>query len=99
MTEPRTGAGRELLAELSENPLAGARYAHHVVSLRLPAIEAEAEALTLGGFPTVIHTLDVEWLARAIHASTEHPNRPGCLDMDRDTAEIIAAEYAALERA
>jgi hypothetical protein len=45
MTEPRTAAGRELLAELSENPLAGARYAHHVVSLRLPAIEAEAAAL------------------------------------------------------
>jgi hypothetical protein len=32
------------LAELSENPLSGARYAYHVVGLRLPDVEAEAAA-------------------------------------------------------
>jgi hypothetical protein len=42
MSDPRTAAGRALLAELSESPLSGARYAYHVVSLRIAAIEAEA---------------------------------------------------------
>jgi hypothetical protein len=44
---PRTAAGRALLDELAESPLDGARYAHHVVGLRLAAIEAEAAALAL----------------------------------------------------
>ena len=39
---PTTEAGRALLAELSESPLPGARYAHHVVGLRIRAIEDEA---------------------------------------------------------
>jgi hypothetical protein len=45
MSEPRTEAGRRLLGELSESPLPGARYAHHVASLRIAAIEAEAAAI------------------------------------------------------
>ena len=39
---PRTQAGRDLLAELSENPLPGARYARSVVARQLAAVEAEA---------------------------------------------------------
>ena len=42
--EPQTEAGRALLTELLENPLPGARYSYHVVSLRIAAIEAEARA-------------------------------------------------------
>ena len=40
--------------------------------------------------------LDVERLALAIHRSNDHGNRPGCLDMDRDSARMLAAEYARL---
>jgi hypothetical protein len=39
--------------------------------------------------------LDTLRLARAIHASNDHPNVPGCLDMDRDTAELLARAYEA----
>jgi hypothetical protein len=37
--------------------------------------------------------LDVERLAQAIHESNEHSNRPGCLDMDRESARLLADEY------
>ena len=39
-----TNAGQRALDELAESPLDGARYAHHVVGLRIAAIEAEAVA-------------------------------------------------------
>ncbi len=42
---PRTPAGRALLAELSESPLPGARYAYDVVSQRIEAVESDAVAL------------------------------------------------------
>jgi hypothetical protein len=44
MSEPTTRAGQALLAELSENPLAGARYAHRVVAERLREVEQQAAA-------------------------------------------------------
>jgi hypothetical protein len=44
--QPATEAGRALLDELAEVPMAAARYAHHVVSLRLPIIEAQASQLS-----------------------------------------------------
>lgn len=76
MTPPRTEAGRALLEELSESPLDGARYAHHVVSLRLPAIEQQAataalearvEAVARGMYDEVIprRNLDPAWDATA----------------------------------
>jgi hypothetical protein len=42
MSTPMSEAGQRLLDELRESPLLGALYARDVVSLRLPAIEAEA---------------------------------------------------------
>ena len=60
---PRTAAGQRLLDELAESPLPGARYAHHVVGLRLAAIEAEAVASWLASPEAE------EALARALHGA------------------------------
>ena len=60
MSEPLTAAGAALLAELTENPLPGARYAHQVVKMRLPKAEAEAAARA------VDEALSVEALAAAL---------------------------------
>jgi len=46
--------------------------------------------------PDTAVPLDVEWLAKAIHESHDHPDRPGCLGMDRESAALLAAEYARL---
>lgn len=42
MTAPTQSARERLLAELSESPLPGARYAYSFIADRLDAIEAEA---------------------------------------------------------
>ena len=56
-----TRAEERLLAELAESPLPGARYAHDVVTRRLPAIEAEAVAARNAEIAAVVRGLDGPW--------------------------------------
>ncbi len=82
--QPSTEAGRRLIASLptDEATLRSPEYVRHVARA-IRAIEKAA-------------LLDVERLARAIHASHDHPNLPGCLEMDRQSAGAICVALASL---